>query len=81
MHFLLVALKVVYVLTILRPATNNEEETLDDICNRQKWDMDDEICKGTYCLFEGEGEVSSAPSPWRPLDPSSLNKSSLYFFP
>mgnify|MGYP004717942341 CR=1 FL=1 len=33
-HFLLVALKAVYVLTTLRPATNDEEETLDGIRNK-----------------------------------------------
>ena len=40
------ALKVVYVLTTLSLATNDEEEMLDDIHNRQKWDMDDKICRG-----------------------------------
>ena len=47
-HFLFVDLKVVYVLTTARPATNDEEETLDDICNKRKWYTNDEICEGTH---------------------------------
>ncbi|GJR41593.1 hypothetical protein Tco_1309696 [Tanacetum coccineum] len=43
MHFLLITLKVAYVLSTLRPEFV-EEETLEQTRKRCKWDNDDYIC-------------------------------------
>ena len=45
MHFLLVSLQIVYVLSTLRPE-EKDNETLAESRKRQKWDTDYEICKG-----------------------------------
>ena len=45
MHFLLTILKVVYVLNTARPL-EQEEETMAQTHDRQKWDHDDYICRG-----------------------------------
>ena len=44
-HFLLVSLQVVYVLNTPRPK-EKDNETLTESRKRQKWDTDDEICRG-----------------------------------
>ena len=73
-HFLLVALKLVYVLTTPRPATNDEEEMLDDIRTKQKWDTDDEICRGHILnamsggLFYVDHSVTAAKEFWDKLE-------------
>ncbi|GJT59949.1 zinc finger, CCHC-type containing protein [Tanacetum coccineum] len=45
MHFLLTTLKVVYVLTTLMPKLL-EDDTMEAIRRRAKWENDDYICKG-----------------------------------
>ncbi|KAK4354215.1 hypothetical protein RND71_026409 [Anisodus tanguticus] len=48
MHFLLTTLKVVYVISTTRPpeANEGEEETLESIRARMKWDNDVYLCRG-----------------------------------
>ncbi|KAK9096648.1 hypothetical protein Sjap_022145 [Stephania japonica] len=45
MHFLLVALHVVYVLNTPKPVESNDK-TVEQIKKRQKWDTNDQVCKG-----------------------------------
>ncbi|KAK3026284.1 hypothetical protein RJ639_041233 [Escallonia herrerae] len=48
MHFLLVTVKVYYVIVNPRPSEpgENEEESVAKIRERLRWDQDDEICRG-----------------------------------
>ncbi|XP_073033878.1 uncharacterized protein [Primulina eburnea] len=43
-HFMLVALKIAYVLSTPKP-TYADGETIEEFKNRQKWENDDEICR------------------------------------
>ncbi|GJZ91759.1 hypothetical protein Tco_0663824 [Tanacetum coccineum] len=76
MHFLLITLKVVYVLSTPRPEFV-EEETLEQTRKRCKWDNDDYICRGHIlngiilflnALFDVYQNVESAKELWDQLE-------------
>ncbi|KAF2316203.1 hypothetical protein GH714_041544 [Hevea brasiliensis] len=78
MHFLLVTLKVVYVLNTPKPA-ENENETMQETCNKQKWDNGDEIYRGhilngmPYALFDVYQNETTAKALWERLEQHSMH--------
>ncbi|KAF2302363.1 hypothetical protein GH714_034947 [Hevea brasiliensis] len=64
---------VVYVLNIPKPA-ENENETVQETRNRQKWDNDDEICRGhilngmSDALFDVYQNETTAKALWEKLE-------------
>ena len=72
-HFLLVSLQVVYVLNTPRPE-EKDNETLAESSKRQKWDTDDEICRGyilnamSDSLFDIYNYVPTAKELWERLE-------------
>ena len=48
LHFLLISLNVVYVLTTPKPQ-EREDETLAEARAQQKWEQDNYVCKGRIC--------------------------------
>ncbi|GJW74063.1 zinc finger, CCHC-type containing protein [Tanacetum coccineum] len=73
MHFLLTTLKVVYVLTTPMPELL-EDDTVEEIRRREKWENDDYICRGhilngmSYPLFNIYHNVESAKELWDSLE-------------
>ncbi|XP_057419439.1 uncharacterized protein LOC130713668 [Lotus japonicus] len=73
MHFLLTTLKVVYVLSTPIPELL-EEETVENIRSRSKWENDDYICRGHILngmsdpLFDIYQNVKSAKELWDCLE-------------
>ncbi|GKB14617.1 zinc finger, CCHC-type containing protein [Tanacetum coccineum] len=55
MHFLLTTLKVVYLLTTLMPELM-EDDTVEAISRRAKWDNDDYICRGHILNEDASGK-------------------------
>ncbi|CAH9147657.1 unnamed protein product [Cuscuta epithymum] len=74
MHFLLTTLKVVYVLSTLRPPEDDENEALETSRRRIKWDNDDYICRGHILngmcdsLFDVYQNVEFAKTLWELLE-------------
>ncbi|GKC83722.1 hypothetical protein Tco_1139439 [Tanacetum coccineum] len=46
MHFLLLSISVVYVLTTPMPEDGGDDATVEQIRKRAKWDNDDYVCRG-----------------------------------
>nr|GEZ86524.1 zinc finger, CCHC-type [Tanacetum cinerariifolium] len=73
MHFLLMTLKVVYVLTTPMPELV-EDATVEAIKIRAKWENDDYICRGHILngmldsLFDVQANVESAKELWDSLE-------------
>lgn len=73
MHFLLTTLKVVYVLSTSMPEYE-EDETLEVVRKRNKWENDDYICRGHILngmsdpLFDIYQNVESAKALWDALE-------------
>ena len=73
MHFMLVSLNVVYVLSTPYPE-EYEEETLNETRRRQKFEHDDEIARGhilnamSDSLFDIYQDVPSAKELWEKLE-------------
>ena len=73
MHFLLTTLKVVYVLSTPMPEIM-ENETLEQMRKRSKWENDDYICRGhilngmSDSLFDIYQTVESAKLLWNDLE-------------
>ncbi|GKA95330.1 zinc finger, CCHC-type containing protein [Tanacetum coccineum] len=73
MHFLLMTLKVVYVLTTPMPELM-EDDTVEAIRPMEKWENDDYICKGhilngmSDSLFDVYQNVESAKEFWHSLE-------------
>jgi len=77
MHFLLTTLKVVYVLTTPYPQ-EKENETIAEERERNKWEMDDYICRGhilnalSDALFDVYQNVETAKELWTTLEAKYL---------
>ncbi|XP_021769595.1 uncharacterized protein LOC110733833 [Chenopodium quinoa] len=73
MYFLLTSLKVVYVICTPRPV-EHENETMEDVCEKSKWDNDNFICRGHILngmeddLFDVYQHVESAKELWESLE-------------
>ncbi|KAG6485295.1 hypothetical protein ZIOFF_053829 [Zingiber officinale] len=74
-HFFLIALNVVYVLNTPKPThEGEEEETLDEFRAKQKWETDDEICRGHILNAMGDNlldiyhKVGTAKELWKKLE-------------
>ena len=73
MHFLLTTLKVVYVLTTPMPEVF-EDDTVETIRKKAKWENDDYICRGhilngmSDSLFDVYQNVESAKELWDSLE-------------
>ncbi|GJT99913.1 hypothetical protein Tco_1110252 [Tanacetum coccineum] len=57
MHFLLTTLKVVYVITTPMPELMEDDDTVETIRRRAKWENDEYICRGH--ILNGRGEFLS----------------------
>ncbi|KAK3036533.1 hypothetical protein RJ639_030974 [Escallonia herrerae] len=76
MHFLLVTVKVYYVIVNPRPPEpgENEEESIAKTRERLRWDQDDEICRGhilngmSNTLFDAYHTVKTAKELWNQLE-------------
>ncbi|KAK3034779.1 hypothetical protein RJ639_032292 [Escallonia herrerae] len=76
MHFLLVKVKVYYVIVNPRPPEpgENEEESVAKTRERLRWDRDDEICRGhilngmSNMLFDAYHTVKTAKELWNQLE-------------
>ncbi|KAK3014808.1 hypothetical protein RJ639_009635 [Escallonia herrerae] len=76
MHFLLVTVKVYYVIVNPRPPEpgENEEESVAKTRERLRWDQDDEICRGhilngmSNTLFDAYHTVKTAKELWNQLE-------------
>ncbi|KAK3042633.1 hypothetical protein RJ639_000885 [Escallonia herrerae] len=76
MHFLLVTMKVYYVIVNPRPPEpgENEEESVAKTRERLRWDQDDEICRGhilngmSNTLFDAYHTVKTAKELWNQLE-------------
>ncbi|KAK2997702.1 hypothetical protein RJ639_025674 [Escallonia herrerae] len=76
MHFLLVTVKVYYVIVNPRPPEpgENEEESVTKTRERLRWDQDDEICLGhilngmSNTLFDAYHTVKTAKELWNQLE-------------
>ncbi|KAK3026780.1 hypothetical protein RJ639_040258 [Escallonia herrerae] len=76
MHFLLVTVKVYYVIVNPRPPEpdENEEESVAKTRERLRWDQDDEICRGhilngmSNTLFDAYHAVKTAKELWNQLE-------------
>ncbi|KAK2998200.1 hypothetical protein RJ639_024116 [Escallonia herrerae] len=76
MHFLLVTVKVYYVIMNPRPPEpgENEEESVAKTRERLRWDQDDEICRGhilngiSNTLFDAYHTVKTAKELWNQLE-------------
>ncbi|KAK3017688.1 hypothetical protein RJ639_004055 [Escallonia herrerae] len=76
MHFLLVTVKVYYVIVNPRPPEpgENEEESVAKTRERLRWDQDDEICRGhilngmSNMLFDAYHTVKTAKELWNQLE-------------
>ncbi|KAK3017740.1 hypothetical protein RJ639_003096 [Escallonia herrerae] len=76
MHFLLVTVKVYYVIVNPRPPEpgENEEESVAKTRERLRWDQDDEICRGhilngmSNTLFDSYHTVKTAKELWNQLE-------------
>ncbi|GKA68906.1 hypothetical protein Tco_0768823, partial [Tanacetum coccineum] len=70
MHFLLTTLKVVYVLTTPMPELMEDDDTVETIRRRAKWENDDYICRGhilngkSDSLFDIYQNVESTKELW-----------------
>ncbi|GKC14086.1 hypothetical protein Tco_1010868 [Tanacetum coccineum] len=79
MHFLLTTLKVVYVLTTPMPELL-EDDTMEAIRRRAKWENDDYICRGHILngmpdpLFDIYQNVESAKELWDSLESKYIAK-------
>ncbi|XP_021744225.1 uncharacterized protein LOC110710260 [Chenopodium quinoa] len=73
MYFLLTSLKVTYVISTLRPV-EHENETMEDVREKSKWDNDEFICRGHILngmedvLFDVYQHVESAKELWESLE-------------
>ncbi|XP_021740889.1 uncharacterized protein LOC110707191 [Chenopodium quinoa] len=73
MYFLLTSLKVAYVISTPRPL-EHENETMEDVREKSKWDNDDFICRGHILngmeddLFDVYQHVESAKELWESLE-------------
>ncbi|XP_021736275.1 uncharacterized protein LOC110702840 [Chenopodium quinoa] len=73
MYFLLTSLNVAYVISTPRP-NEHENETLESVRERSKWDNDDFICRGHILngmeddLFDIYQNVESAKELWESLE-------------
>ncbi|XP_057965422.1 uncharacterized protein LOC131155963 [Malania oleifera] len=82
MHFLLVGLKVMYVLTTPKPAMN-ENETLVEGCARLKWEQDDYICKDHICnsmsdnMFDLYQNMATTKELWDALEAKYLTNDAI----
>ncbi|KAK3007980.1 hypothetical protein RJ639_013320 [Escallonia herrerae] len=76
MHFLLVTVKVYYLIVNPRPPEpgENEEESVAKTRERLRWDQDDEICRGhilngmSNTLFDAYHTVKTAKELWNQLE-------------
>ncbi|KAK3008463.1 hypothetical protein RJ639_013292 [Escallonia herrerae] len=76
MHFLLVTVKVYYVIVNPRPPEpgENEEESVAKTRERLRWDQDDEICRGhilngmSNTLFDAYHTIKTAKELWNQLE-------------
>ncbi|KAK3039631.1 hypothetical protein RJ639_027222 [Escallonia herrerae] len=76
MHFLLVTVKVYYVIVNQRPPElgENEEKSVAKTRERLRWDQDDEICRGhilngmSNTLFDAYHTVNTAKELWNQLE-------------
>ncbi|KAK3028758.1 hypothetical protein RJ639_037979 [Escallonia herrerae] len=76
MHFLLVTVKVYYVIVNPGPPepSENEEESVAKTRERLRWDQDDEICRGhilngmSNTLFDSYHTVKTAKELWNQLE-------------
>ncbi|KAK3036301.1 hypothetical protein RJ639_031273 [Escallonia herrerae] len=76
MHFLLVTVKVYYVIVNPRPLKpgENEEKSVAKSRERLRWDQDDEICRGhilngmSNTLFDAYHTVKTAKELWNQLE-------------
>ncbi|KAK3003904.1 hypothetical protein RJ639_018640, partial [Escallonia herrerae] len=76
MHFLLVTVKVYYVIVNPRPPEpgENEEESVATTRERLRWDQDNEICRGhipngmSNTLFDAYHTVKTAKELWNQLE-------------
>ncbi|GJW40240.1 zinc finger, CCHC-type containing protein [Tanacetum coccineum] len=74
MHFLLTTLKVVYVITTPMPKLIEDDDTVETIRRRAKWENDDYICRGhilngkSDSLFDIYQNVESAKLLWNSLE-------------
>ncbi|KAK2999645.1 hypothetical protein RJ639_023181 [Escallonia herrerae] len=76
MHFLLVTVKVYYVIVNPRPPEHgeNEEESVAKTRERLRWDQNDEICRGhilngmSNTLFDAYHTVKTAKELWNQLE-------------
>ncbi|KAK3010324.1 hypothetical protein RJ639_011732 [Escallonia herrerae] len=76
MHFLLVKVKVYYVIVNPRPPEpgENEEESVAKTRKRLRWDQDDEICRGhilngmSNTLFDACHTIKTAKELWNQLE-------------
>ncbi|XP_021728747.1 uncharacterized protein LOC110695829 [Chenopodium quinoa] len=73
MYFLLTSLNVAYVISTPRP-NEHENETLESVRERSKWDNDDFICRGHILngmeddLFDVYQNIESAKELWESLE-------------
>ncbi|KAK3029763.1 hypothetical protein RJ639_038040 [Escallonia herrerae] len=82
MHFLLVTVKVYYVIMNPRPPElgENEEESVAKTHERLRWDQDDEICRGyilngmSNMLFDAYHTVKTAKELWNQLERGYITK-------
>ncbi|KAK9689121.1 hypothetical protein RND81_09G036400 [Saponaria officinalis] len=80
MHFLLTALKVVYVLSTPMPEIVNDETLAEVQRKRNKWENDDYICRGhilngmSDSLFDIYQNVESARDLWNQLESKYMDE-------